>query len=62
MSSLDKLKHQKGGPAFIQRPTAENKYPLDIKDVKMYPKEKIVKERIGSTHDNYLMYAIKHKQ
>ena len=28
----------------------------------MYPKEKIVKERIGSTHDNYLMYAIKHKQ
>jgi hypothetical protein len=34
MSSLEKLQHTKSGPAFIQRPSAENKYPLEIKDVK----------------------------
>jgi len=61
MSSLEKLQHTKG-PNLFSRPSAESKYPLEIKDVKQYPKEKIIKERIGSTHDNYLMYAIKHKQ
>lgn len=37
----------------------EKLYPLDVRDLRQMPKEKIVQARIGSEADNYLMYAIK---
>ena len=40
----------------------EKTYPLDEKDIKQFPKEKIVDARIGSELDNYFMYAIKNNR
>jgi ankyrin repeat protein len=40
----------------------EKTYPLDIRDLKQTPKEKIIAARIGSEADNYLLHALKLKQ
>jgi len=43
--------------------TKEDKlYPLEIKDIKQIPKEKVIAAKIGAESDNYLMYAIKRKR
>lgn len=36
-------------------------FPLDIRDIKQIPKEKVIAARIGSDSDNYLMHAINKK-
>lgn len=37
-------------------------YPLEIKDIRQVPKEKIIAARIGTDADSYIMYAIKSKR
>ena len=37
-------------------------YPIEIKDIKQVPKEKIISAKIGADSDSYLMYAIKSKR
>ena len=40
----------------------EKLYPLEIKDVKQIPKEKIISARIGVESDTYLHHAVKCKR
>jgi ankyrin repeat protein len=39
----------------------EKTFPLDVRDLKSMPKEKIIQARIGSEADNYLIHALKLK-
>jgi len=42
--------------------TKEDKmFPLDIRDIRQIPKEKVIAAKIGSESDNYLMHAINKK-
>lgn len=34
-------------------------YPTEIRDIKQFPKEKIISARIGSESDTYIHFAIK---
>ena len=40
----------------------EKTYPLEIRDIKSVPKEKVIEARIGAESDTYLHYAIKQKR
>ena len=40
----------------------EKLFPLEIKDVKQIPKEKIISARIGVESDSYLHHAVKCKR
>lgn len=40
----------------------DRQYPLDPKDIRQIPKEKVIAARIGADNDNYIMYAIKAKK
>ena len=37
-------------------------YPIEIKDIRQVPKEKVIAARIGADSDSYLMYAIRTKR
>ena len=40
--------------------TKEDKlFPIEPKDIRQVPKEKVIAARIGSDADSYIMYAIK---
>lgn len=46
-----------------QNQTKEDKlFPLDPKDIRQIPKEKIISAKIGTDADSYIMYAIKAKR
>lgn len=37
-------------------------YPIEIKDIRQIPKEKVIAAKIGAENDSYMMYAIKAKR
>ena len=40
----------------------EKTYPIEIKDIRMVPKEKVISARIGTQSETYVMYAIRQKR
>ena len=40
----------------------EKTFPIEIKDIRQVPKEKVISAKIGADGDTYLMYAIKTKR
>jgi len=40
----------------------EKTYPLEIRDIKSVPKEKVIEARIGAESDTYLHYSIRQKR
>ena len=63
--SLKKLPSQMN-KSFMSGTTQVNKeektFPIEPKDIRQVPKEKVISARIGTDGDSYVMYAIKNKR
>ena len=62
MTQCSNISSSKMGGSNQLQTKEEKTYPLEIKDIKQYPKEKVISARIGSESDTYLHYAIKNKR
>lgn len=51
-----------GGSEVPFKTKEEKTYPLEIRDIKRVPKEKVIEARIGAESDTYLHHAIKQKR
>ena len=40
----------------------EKMFPIEMKDIRQIPKEKVIAAKIGADSDSYVMYAIKSKR
>lgn len=56
---MDSIKSTTSSTMRKKKPTEQQMYPLDLKDLKLMPDDKVLLSKIGIENDHYLLYALR---